>query len=198
MRGKVGYAGKNHVESGITPAYAGKSPTTSRSFSLSRDHPRLCGEKFKRFLVKCFILGSPPPMRGKEKAASYCAKRFGITPAYAGKRFAKQYRRSIDWDHPRLCGEKKQRTGRCAGSIRITPAYAGKSFRSSDTRRRSEDHPRLCGEKATSASSFQYPRGSPPPMRGKAHVFLVVLRHIRITPAYAGKSEPDGTVSETA
>ena len=106
MRGKVGYAGKNHVESGITPAYAGKSPTTSRSFSLSRDHPRLCGEKFKRFLVKCFILGSPPPMRGKEKAASYCAKRFGITPAYAGKRFAKQYRRSIDWDHPRLCGEK--------------------------------------------------------------------------------------------
>ena len=25
-------------------------------------------------------------------------------------------------------------------------------------------------------------------MRGKAHVFLVVLRHIRITPAYAGKS----------
>ena len=167
MRGKVGYAGKNHVESGITPAYAGKSPTTSRSFSLSRDHPRLCGEKFKRFLVKCFILGSPPPMRGKEKAASYCAKRFGITPAYAGKRFAKQYRRSIDWDPPRLCGEKKQRTGRCAGSIRITPAYAGKSI----------------FDCVISTCKM----GSPPPMRGKVTVIPSRACTCRITPAYAGK-----------
>ena len=33
MRGKVGHAGENHVELGITPAYAGKSfLSTSRAF----------------------------------------------------------------------------------------------------------------------------------------------------------------------
>ena len=30
MRGKVGHAGENHVELGITPAYAGKRPLLFR------------------------------------------------------------------------------------------------------------------------------------------------------------------------
>ena len=50
----------------ITPAYAGKSPGVSIFYLLGRDHPRLRGEK--RGILVC--------PRG----------RFGITPAYAGKR----------------------------------------------------------------------------------------------------------------
>ena len=45
MRGKVGHAGENHVESGITPAYAGKSYFKPSYFQKGGDHPRLCGEK---------------------------------------------------------------------------------------------------------------------------------------------------------
>ena len=86
MRGKVRYFGLLTDHKRITPAYAGKSPTTSRSFSLFRDHPRLCGEKAfgNSLLHRC--IGSPPPMRGKESAvfADLCLGR--ITPAYAGKR----------------------------------------------------------------------------------------------------------------
>ena len=33
---------------GITPAYAGKSTDQRKDRRISRDHPRLCGEKFMR------------------------------------------------------------------------------------------------------------------------------------------------------
>ena len=147
-------------------------------------------------------------MRGKVGYAGKNHVESGITPAYAGKRFAKQYRRSIDWDHPRLCGEKKQRTGRCAGSIRITPAYAGKSIfdcvistckmgspppmrgkvqLAVQPRTTFWDHPRLCGEKISHALFIMLAMGSPPPMRGKVNCFVVIVQPRRITPAYAGK-----------
>ena len=54
-----------------------------------------------------FLLGSPPPMRGKVAEGIRDGSGERITPAYAGKRLciftaAKSLR-----DHPRLCGEKK-------------------------------------------------------------------------------------------
>ena len=46
MRGKV-YAHRSaRVRCGITPAYAGKSSYTSDRAAVSRDHPRVCGEKY--------------------------------------------------------------------------------------------------------------------------------------------------------
>ena len=132
---------------GITPAYAGKSPAVSRSFSLSRDHPRLCGEKIEERNPSNYVLGSPPPMRGKVYLAKMAKAYDGITPAYAGKSiFGGGYLIS-ERDHPRLCGEKTEilfTHGCHLGSpppmrgkalyptiskikLGITPAYAGKS-----------------------------------------------------------------------
>ena len=45
MRGKVFDALDNGVKDGITPAYAGKSAYLAFAERVSRDHPRLCGEK---------------------------------------------------------------------------------------------------------------------------------------------------------
>ena len=50
------------------------------------DHPRLCGEKDTPSWRNTSILGSPPPMRGKEKISHRTLGSTGITPAYAGKR----------------------------------------------------------------------------------------------------------------
>ena len=45
MRGKDGLQVRVCQRSGITPAYAGKSPLEWRGLLSARDHPRLCGEK---------------------------------------------------------------------------------------------------------------------------------------------------------
>ena len=128
MRGKDSWDAVTKRYTGITPAYAGKSSFPLFLRDISRDHPRLCGEKNSFAFTNMKPSGSPPPMRGKG-----CGNR-GTN-------------RNI-WDHPRLCGEKMLRSGTavcCQGSpppMRgkgsaiaratpkngITPAYAGKSF----------------------------------------------------------------------
>ena len=86
MRGKASLQGSFHDKRGITPAYAGKSFCVSGVEGRNRDHPRPCGEKKKG---RCFIMrvkGSPPPMRGKVRLEGEEVVKYGITPAYAGKR----------------------------------------------------------------------------------------------------------------
>ena len=53
-----------------------------------------------------------------------------------------------------------------------------------------EDHPRLCGEKTTIWTKLITGTGSPPPMRGKDIKIFKSIALFRITPAYAGKSNP--------
>ena len=48
MRGKVRFSSKKSFQPGITPAYAGKSYFHENNQRKSRDHPRLCGEKYTR------------------------------------------------------------------------------------------------------------------------------------------------------
>ena len=65
MRGKVTFLIDTVFPARITPAYAGKSPSDGLLFCHVLDHPRLCGEKHVFPAVAVFVLGSPPPMRGK-------------------------------------------------------------------------------------------------------------------------------------
>ena len=129
MRGKATPTTSGGSWHRITPAYAGKSFSSSSSFVLYWDHPRVCGEKVLPLWLCVGSSGSPPRMRGK------------AGPADAGR---KQLR-----DHPRVCGEKPRTFSRRSpkpGSpprmrgkgrkaapsyldLRITPAYAGKSPR---------------------------------------------------------------------
>ena len=73
---------------GITPAYAGKSAQPAGSPGRLWDHPRIRGEKRCRRMSLCQERGSPPHARGKVRASMVSLSCDGITPAYAGKRFA--------------------------------------------------------------------------------------------------------------
>ena len=126
MRGKAVFGSEHGCISGITPAYAGKSRSATAVARASRDHPRLCGEKW--FFT------------------AYPLATIRITPAYAGKRVFRPHDKNGVWDHPRLCGEKRCCSGAAAAAAgspppmrgkvtnilwefmdsRITPAYAGK------------------------------------------------------------------------
>ena len=66
MRGKDTASLKRWGQSGITPAYAGKSFRKTAVRHAIKDHPRLCGEKFGISFNPFTYTGSPPPMRGKE------------------------------------------------------------------------------------------------------------------------------------
>ena len=167
MRGKGGRSGLQIVPRRITPAYAGKSFTRELLLIVSRDHPRVCGEKNGENGLTFHQMGSPPRMRGKVGWSAERSRPEGITPAYAGKSFLRSSSQLLNGDHPRVCGEKYLVTSEvflCKGSpprmrgkavccvcfsssSGITPAYAGKSrpYRWAPVRPR--DHPRVCGEK---------------------------------------------------
>ena len=167
MRGKVTSTVGNVAGNRITPAYAGKSQQIARYKYSQWDHPRLCGEKLSVKDSTVPLLGSPPPMRGKDSQTSTALLLIGITPAYAGKSSRYRLISISSRDHPRLCGEKfpcpsasgfrfgspPPMRGKVSSttpkekSIGITPAYAGKSERKMKNESYTEDHPRLCGEK---------------------------------------------------
>ena len=86
MRGKVRVGEAYSRAYGITPAYAGKSKGLYLHVDVTRDHPRLCGEKQYFLSLVRKYMGSPPPMRGKVSHRSAIIKCIRITPAYAGKR----------------------------------------------------------------------------------------------------------------
>ena len=86
MRGKAFSSFANGINTGITPAYAGKRDREIVAVFVVRDHPRLCGEKHLTASPCSGSLGSPPPMRGKVIMSLNPVGLIGITPAYAGKR----------------------------------------------------------------------------------------------------------------
>ena len=66
MRGKVSRLSQLMAETGITPAYAGKSKKNSVVVWPFWDHPRVCGEKTQISTPTGINTGSPPRMRGKD------------------------------------------------------------------------------------------------------------------------------------
>ena len=108
MRGKVRRLHRVLAALGITPAYAGKSPHISQCVACIGDHPRLCGEKKSIVTILLTIVGSPPPMRGKDSTDNCRFRKAGITPAYAGKSHKNENGDTEFKDHPRLCGEKQR------------------------------------------------------------------------------------------
>ena len=193
--------------SGITPAHAGKSSILVAHWSAVWDHPRTCGEKSGSMSNFSRCSGSPPHMRGKVPYHDNAWFLTRITPAHAGKSFARNALQTSCEDHPRTCGEKRFTLflrHRFKGSpphmrgkdfitlrkqlfVGITPAHAGKR----GSRRRCPlghgDHPRTCGEKYRESGWQHRGLGSPPHMRGKGEVLHVLVVQNRITPAHAGK-----------
>ena len=152
---------------GITPAWAGKSSTLTKSFPAIQDHPRVGGEKCIEVCPVVVLQGSPPRGRGKEivDVTEWPTNR--ITPAWAGKSAHELFEVIPNEDHPRVGGEKlhlllcvnrrygSPPRGRGKGiqrvvlfiTRRITPAWAGKSKRRRQPVRQGRDHPRVGGEK---------------------------------------------------
>ena len=154
-------------------------------------------------------MGSPPYTREKEAWGCSKIRRQGITPAYAGKSQLLLANHPPLQDHPRIRGKKFFTTicstndlgspphTREKGSpsndhtlfYRITPAYAGKSAKNGDKAYAYSDHPRIRGKKLFLYIRAYTCKGSPPHTREKVFNSFFNMFWIRITPAYAGKSQ---------
>ena len=112
VRGKGDNGNVQIAQAGITPACAGKSICFRARQCVRKDHPRVCGEKYLLSRTSMCTKGSPPRVRGKGETACEVVVKFGITPAYAGKRACTTTAIIQPKDHPRVCGEK----GRAGGA----------------------------------------------------------------------------------
>ena len=199
------------AHTGITPACAGKSVKRNNNTRIVVDHPRVRGEKFFLPLDVLFGHGSPPRARGKDISCSRLLQTHGITPACAGKSLVTVMASLSVRDHPRVRGEKqypsivdgdntgspprargKEQCGQCWHRYDgITPACAGKSLRISCYGIPARDHPRVRGEKSSQILVFGFELGSPPRARGKGRCYVGRRDCAGITPACAGKSQPE-------
>ena len=209
MRGKVNEKPVHFLFQGITPACAGKSVASTWGNALTRDHPRVCGEKLIQTAAGLAAWGSPPRVRGKESKPAKRWESVRITPACAGKRRRTGCGQCRAGDHPRVCGEKMAmhpsarklpgsppRVRGKARSLRkkplqgrITPACAGKRCIAHRPAPSLQDHPRVCGEKPRPQPMPLLPLGSPPRVRGKGLFGPAGSKARGITPACAGKSK---------
>ena len=104
-RGKWLVSGLMNIQSGITPACAGKILSWRRMIRILRDHPRMRGENVGAAMVYLRDRGSPPHARGKSAQALGDGDHTGITPACAGKMSAPPDTDKPHRDHPRMRGE---------------------------------------------------------------------------------------------
>ena len=104
-RGRPTIVRFNGANGGITPACAGKTPTSCHYACKWQDHPRMRGED--SVVVNPFVcqLGSPPHARGRLCSLLPPVSAGGITPACAGKTCLPLSVCNSRQDHPRMRGE---------------------------------------------------------------------------------------------
>ena len=166
VRGALASVLHRRHDLGIIPACAGSTLVRCFSVTMSRDHPRMCGEHRTSSWSMKRLMGSSPHVRGAPHIVIVHETPDGIIPACAGSTLLRAFFWSLRRDHPRMCGEhmnvwflKTDRPGsspHVRGAPRgmrlqerpagIIPACAGSTPWPAQTRSSRRDHPRMCGE----------------------------------------------------
>ena len=177
--------------------------------SLSRAHPRVCGENLRAASSASSTPGSSPRVRGKRCGCKFARPRAWLIPACAGKTGHPSGQIGDAEAHPRVCGENHTRTrftGDVKGSSprvrgkqvqgarelrrqRLIPACAGKTSTRFQQRHPMQAHPRVCGENPFGYSHARITRGSSPRVRGKPFYQDFDKNGLGLIPACAGKTE---------
>ena len=168
------------------PACAGNGAKGGRWPSGRPVHPRVCGERRRRWSASLQFTGSSPRVRGTEPARAGRAPLARFIPACAGNGRERLIRAVLSPVHPRVCGERAiERTRpatKCGSSPRVRgtaaaarhqtvrdrfiPACAGNGPASRRSSRPRPVHPRVCGERERGTQLYNPTGGSSPRVRG--------------------------------
>ena len=105
MRGARDHGEPADIHTGIIPADAGSTKSTSQATGARRDHPRGCGEHSGRRRERVTGTGSSPRMRGALEVSIIPGDVSRIIPADAGSTARPWGTAPRSRDHPRGCGE---------------------------------------------------------------------------------------------
>ena len=207
-RGKLARHGRRHRRTGLIPAHAGKTKSSSRSSDLERAHPRSRGENIVDKPNILAGLGSSPLTRGKQRSPPRTAVRSRLIPAHAGKTSGTGDAYHGNTAHPRSRGEnrlaaaqphagsgsspltrgKHEVLDKDAAARGLIPAHAGKTSIVSSRFRAWRAHPRSRGENIIPASKASSSPGSSPLTRGKRVAPPAPPVGPGLIPAHAGKT----------
>ena len=132
----------------LIPAWAGKTPPTSATCTLTKAHPRVGGENRRCLTSRRIEWGSSPRGRGKQRGLDTNLGAHRLIPAWAGKTRATGARQTSATAHPRVGGEnalssttpltvlgssprgrgKRVLSAEVAADPRLIPAWAGKTI----------------------------------------------------------------------
>ena len=186
VRGTQTMYRKTIATAGIIPACAGNTWSFSRPSAVAGDHPRVCGEHDFGNDPQRRQAGSSPRVRGTPHWLPLLSGWSGIIPACAGNTPREIWRKTIDGDHPRVCGEHvrsvrgarfrmgsspRVRGTPCAADclrwlLGIIPACAGNTSPRQCLGSFHRDHPRVCGEHFSTLRPIVSMSGSSPRVRG--------------------------------
>ena len=171
--------------------------------------PHDCGE-YVYHRDRCLIpSGSSPRGRGKRRRPRTRRHPTRLIPTWAGKTQDLADNLGIEQAHPRVGGENMRLRlsrpvdtgssprgrGKPAGPSRpaskpgLIPAWAGKTPQLHLQPARCAAHPRVGGENERMFRQSSYRRGSSPRGRGKHAQHVAALVHVRLIPAWAGKTK---------
>ena len=113
---------------GSPPHVRGKASWCRSSWSAARITPACAGKRVRGIPRTYNTRGSPPHVRGKVIKPGFRRAQTRITPACAGKRHCNGLAQFVDWDHPRMCGEKGFESGVSSIQRGSPPHVRGKGF----------------------------------------------------------------------
>ncbi len=196
----------------LIPAYAGRTVHDRARGGHPRAHPRLRGADNSVLYRFSPCWGSSPLTRGGLEWREDLFAALGLIPAYAGRTGQRRVWIADSGAHPRLRGADSAKCDGLtrirgsspltrgglasvslrSGPLRLIPAYAGRTTPSGAAPANHWAHPRLRGADRQLGHASAAMTGSSPLTRGGPGVWCEFVAHLRLIPAYAGRTIPIG------
>ena len=177
-------------------------------------HPRVGGENDVSTGKQRRYIGSSPRGRGKRIGCLRSRDRGRLIPAWAGKTSGRGLGVGRFRAHPRVGGENLITSGTYDGNLGssprgrgkrlnrrlaqlvhgLIPAWAGKTRHPPRPLPLRRAHPRVGGENGAKRCVTPFINGSSPRGRGKRNMLKLLLRTLRLIPAWAGKTRQSSPV----
>ena len=186
MRGRPPCAMRLRRVARLTPANAGTTLYHAAPLTRGEAHPRECGDDRHIRGQWYTSQGSPPRMRGRRPGAGGEGLGSGLTPANAGTTVPLSLMTYFTYGSPpRMRGRRETDEGESV-PVGLTPANAGTTTAVGQTQVLAKAHPRECGDDGDLVQHIDGFWGSPPRMRGRLALLLLLDDRIGLTPANAG------------